>query len=80
MGDLKSMNPQMRALRPGEQIPVTPEMMKNAVQGVCECGCTHFQQGANVFIISALLSPIGQKLFYPASTDWVCMKCKKVLK
>ena len=80
MGDLKSMNPQMRALRPGEQIPVTPEMMKNAVEKKCPaCGCTYFMQAVTVCVISALLSPIGKELTYPQPV-LVCMECKKALK
>lgn len=75
----KPINPQIRTLRPGEQVPVTPEMMKSATPKVCSaCGCECFMQAVTVCTISALVSPVGQELAIPKAV-LVCLECKKVL-
>lgn len=63
------------------QVPITPEMMKNAQQKVCECGCMQFIQASEVFIISSLApeNPTGKNIAVPQPV-MVCMECKKVLR
>ncbi len=73
-------NIKARPFMPGDQIPITQEMMENAVTKACPaCGCTCFMQAVTVCTISALLSPIGQELTIPQPV-LVCMECKAVLK
>lgn len=69
----------MKPLQPGQQVPVTPEMMKNAKRKQCGCGCKYFMPAVAVYSISSLLSPTGQELTVPQSV-LVCMECKEVLK
>jgi len=64
-----------RILKPGEQIPVD---LTNSTPQACECGCKFFIPVFQVFIISALMSPVGKELTAQQPV-LVCMECKKVL-
>lgn len=69
----------MKPLQPGQQVPVTPEMMKNAKRKQCVCGCRLFTPAVAVHTVSALLSPTGQELIVQIPV-LVCLECKEVLK
>lgn len=69
----------LRVQRPqNPPMQITPEMMQNAKQKICECGSPFFQQGISVFTISALVSPIGQELTVNVPV-LICMNCKKAM-
>jgi hypothetical protein len=48
--------------------------LKNATQKFCPCGCPHFMQVSNVYIVSALVSPTGQELM-ANSPVLICVEC-----
>jgi hypothetical protein len=68
-----------RELKPGEQIQVGPEVLKNATPKVCECGCKYFIPVVSVFTVSALVSPIGKELTAQQPV-LICLDCKAVMK
>lgn len=53
--------------------------LKNATQRECECGCKYFIPVVNVYTVSALVSPTGQKLTVQ-SPVLVCKNCGEALK
>ena len=60
--------------------PIQVEIdLKNATQKQCECGCKFFIPVAQVYIVSALVSPTGQELVAQQPV-LICMECKAVLK
>lgn len=63
----------MHILKPGEQIPVD---LKNATQTICECGCQFFIPVVKLFMVSAILSPIGKELSAQVPV-LICLECKK---
>jgi len=69
------------ALRPGEQIPITQEMLDGAAPKKCECGCDLFIPAIRVYAISPFApgNPVGKELTAQQPV-LVCMECKAVLK
>ncbi len=68
----------MKPLQPGQQMPITPEMMRNAKQRECACGCKYFVPAVMVQSISALVSPTGQELVVQHPV-LVCLECRTAL-
>ncbi len=67
-----------RILKPGEQIQIGPEVLKNATPKMCECGCKYFIPVMTIFTVSALLSPIGKELTAQVPV-LICLECKAPL-
>lgn len=61
-----------------QQVPITPEMMKNAKQSQCECGSVFFKPVVQQFTLSHLVSPVGQDLLWQVPC-LICARCDKPL-
>lgn len=55
-----------------QQVPID---LSNATQAVCQdCGCTVFEQGVQIFKVSAIISPNGQEITVQKMV-LSCIKC-----
>ncbi len=66
-----------RTLKPGEQVQIQVDLDK-ATPRICECGCKFFIPVIQVFIVSALLSPVGKELTAQVPA-LICLECKAPL-
>ena len=66
-----------KGIKPGQPIQVEIDL-KNATPLICECGCKYFIPVMTVFIVSALVSPIGKELTAQVPA-LICRECGEVL-
>ena len=66
-----------KGIKPGQPIQVEIDL-KNATPRLCECGCKYFIPVMTVFIVSALVSPIGKELTAQVPA-LICRECGEVL-
>ena len=52
--------------------------LSNATPRLCECGCKYFVPVMTIFMVSALLSPIGKELTAQVPA-LICRECGTVL-
>ena len=67
-----------KGIKPGQPIQVEIDL-KNATPRLCECGCKYFVPVMTVYIVSALLSPIGKELMAQVPA-LLCKDCGTALK
>ena len=64
-------------IKSGQPIQVEIDL-KNATPRLCECGCKYFVPVMTVYIVSALLSPIGKELTAQVPA-LLCKECGTML-
>lgn len=72
-------NPKIKTINPNQQIVIPPEVLKNATEKTCSCGCKYFMSAIKAYHISALISPTGQDMIAQQPV-LICIECKEILK
>lgn len=79
MGEAKrrmdlGLMPQMP--QPGQPMQINVDLDK-ATQRACECGCKYFVPMVTIYVVSALLSPVGKELTAQVPV-LLCKECGEV--
>jgi hypothetical protein len=62
---------------PETRIPITPEIIRQSKNVICDCGGILFRPGLAFKKISQFVSPTGKEELYPIEL-LICEKCGKV--